>query len=120
MDTGFLTTHPCPMRPVDIQVIGQELAIRWDDGTETFILLERLRRACPCAVCRGEGDLLGRWSAPVGQPLTAASFELRAIRQVGGYGIQPEWADGHATGIYPFELLRRLGSDWSEPNTPEV
>jgi len=27
---------------------------------------------------------------------------------VGGYAIQPVWADGHATGIYSFDYLRRI------------
>jgi len=32
------------MRPTDIQQIGGELAVKWDDGGETFISLESLRR----------------------------------------------------------------------------
>ena len=31
------------MRPLDIQHIGKELAVKWDDGGESFIPLERLR-----------------------------------------------------------------------------
>jgi DUF971 family protein len=27
---------------------------------------------------------------------------------VGGYAIQPVWADGHATGIFSFDYLRRV------------
>jgi len=27
---------------------------------------------------------------------------------VGGYAIQPVWADGHATGLYAFDYLRRV------------
>jgi DUF971 family protein len=27
---------------------------------------------------------------------------------VGGYGIQPVWADGHDSGIYSFDYLRKL------------
>jgi len=27
---------------------------------------------------------------------------------VGGYAIQAVWADGHATGIYSFDYLRRI------------
>ncbi|HTA95201.1 MAG TPA: gamma-butyrobetaine hydroxylase-like domain-containing protein, partial [Verrucomicrobiae bacterium] len=42
------------MLPADIQQIGNELAVRWGDGGESFILLEKLRRACPCAGCKGE------------------------------------------------------------------
>jgi DUF971 family protein len=29
---------------------------------------------------------------------------------VGGYAIQPVWGDGHATGIYSFDYLKRVGS----------
>src|SRR3989454_8949279 len=47
------------MRPMDLQPIGDELAIKWDDGSESFISLEKLRRACPCAGCKGEADIMG-------------------------------------------------------------
>jgi DUF971 family protein len=47
------------MRPVDIQPIGKELAVKWDDGSEDFIPLEKLRRCCPCAGCKGEVDIMG-------------------------------------------------------------
>jgi ATP-binding protein involved in chromosome partitioning len=30
------------------------------------------------------------------------------IRYVGRYGLQFLWSDGHSTGIYPFEFLRKL------------
>jgi DUF971 family protein len=42
------------------------------------------------------------------QPLSAKAFELMRIVTVGGYAIQPVWADGHATGIYSFEYLKRI------------
>ncbi len=31
------------------------------------------------------------------------------LREVGRYALQPIWQDGHDTGIYSFDLLRRLG-----------
>jgi DUF971 family protein len=31
-----------------------------------------------------------------------------AIEYVGRYALQFYWSDGHSTGIYSFELLRRL------------
>ncbi len=40
---------------------------------------------------------------------TAGSFELRGWHLVGGYAVQPTWADGHGTGIYSYQYLRRLG-----------
>ena len=41
---------------------------------------------------------------------TEKSFVLQRHEVVGGYAIQFFWADGHSTGIYSYELLRRLGA----------
>lgn len=102
------------MRPIDLQVIGSDVAIKWEDGRESFISLETLRRACPCAGCIGERDVMGNLHKGPEQPLTARSFQLVRMARVGGYAIQPVWADGHATGIYSFEYLR--GLDTSQPS----
>ena len=59
----------------NLQVIGRELAIAWSDGHETVLPLEYLRQACPCAVCCGEPDVLGRGDKPEVKH-TTASFEL--------------------------------------------
>lgn len=92
-----------------LQIIGQELAVAWSDGHETYLPLEAVRRACPCAVCNGEPDVLGRGEKPTPQ-LTPDSFELVSHERVGGYGWQPKWADGHNTGIFSVDYLRRLDS----------
>ena len=96
------------MRPLDIQHIGGELAIKWEDGGENFIALERLRRCCPCAGCQGEVDILGHLYKNPDRPLTAQAFELVRFASVGGYAIQPVWADGHATGLFSFEYLKQI------------
>ena len=96
------------MRPLDIQPIGSELAVKWDDGSESFIPLETLRRCCPCAGCKGETDIMGNVYKNPAQPLTPRAFELVRFTVVGGYAIQPVWADGHATGIYSFDYLKRV------------
>ena len=96
------------MRPVDLQQIGEELAIKWDDGTESFILLEKLRRCCPCAGCKGEMDVMGNLYKNPDRPLSAAAFQLVRIATVGGYAVQPYWADGHATGLYTFDYLKNV------------
>lgn len=98
------------LAPTTVQIIGSELAIAWSDGVETYIALERLRRACPCAVCGGEPDVMGNVIRPQNE-YSANSFDLAGYDFVGGYGLQPRWADGHSTGIYSFEYLRRLGAD---------
>jgi len=98
------------MRPQDLQTIGHELAVKWEDGSESFLTLERLRRACPCAGCKGEIDILGNLHKNPDKPYAANAFELVKLVSVGGYAIQPVWADGHNTGIYSFEYLRRVAA----------
>ncbi len=96
------------MRPKDLQIIGTELAIKWEDGRESFITLEDLRRGCPCAGCMGERDVMGTLHKGPEKPLSKRSFELKSIANVGSYGITPIWGDGHRTGIYSFDYLARL------------
>jgi DUF971 family protein len=95
------------LSPEDIQLIGNELAIRWNDGLESFLNLEALRRACPCAGCGGEPDVLGEIVRP-SVTYVPTSFRLRSYQMVGGYAWQPTWEDGHSTGLYSFAYLRRL------------
>jgi DUF971 family protein len=106
------------MRALDIQPIGRELAIKWEDGTESFILFETLRRACPCAGCNGEPDVMGHLHKGPEIPLTAASFQLRSLVPIGTYAVQPVWADGHASGIYSFDYLSALGAAGAGEDAP--
>jgi DUF971 family protein len=94
---------------LDIQQIGQELAIRWQDGSETFIGLEKLRRSCPCAGCKGEMDILGNLYRNPERPYSQDAFRLVRLERVGGYAVQPVWADGHATGLFSWDYLKHLG-----------
>lgn len=99
------------LQPRMVQKIGAELAVAWSDGAESYLPLERLRRACPCAQCGGEPDVLGRLIRPQ-NVYSNGSFELVSYEFIGGYGLQPKWGDGHSTGIYSFQYLRRLaGAD---------
>ena len=95
------------MKPKNITVVNTILAIAWDDGHESYYDFEFLRRACPCALCNGETNVMVEYR-PSPQQLTPASFELRAWQYVGGYAIQPQWGDGHASGIYSFQYRRDL------------
>lgn len=96
--------------PENIQPIGNELAIRWNDGSESYLALEKMRRACPCAGCGGEADVLGRISKPH-VTYTPASFRLKSWQVIGGYALQPTWEDGHTTGLYTFPLLKQIGGN---------
>lgn len=96
------------MRPLDLQAIGDELAIKWEDGTESFIPLKKLRRYCPCAGCKGEMDIMGNLYKNPLKPLTPRAFQLIRLDRIGGYAVQPVWADGHATGLFSFDYLKQV------------
>ena len=96
------------MRPTDIQQIGDELAVKWDDGGESFIKLERLRRCCPCAGCKGEVDIMGNLYKGPDVPSPPQAFQLMRVSFVGGYAVQPFWGDGHSSGLFSFDYLRRV------------
>jgi DUF971 family protein len=96
------------MRATDVQRIGQELAIKWENGREDYIAFDKLRRACPCAGCKGERDIMGNLYKGPDQPLTEQAFEMRQLNMVGTYAVQPVWADGHNTGLYSFEYLQEI------------
>lgn len=91
----------------NVTLIGDELAIAFDDGMEVYLPLPRLRHACPCAVCQGEPDALGRVVRPNVERGPRA-YELLKFQVIGGYALQLFWADGHSSGIYSFAYLRGL------------
>ena len=99
------------MKLADMQVVGNQLALKWDDGGEQFIALDELRKVCPCAVCVGEIDVLGQMHKGPSAPLNEASFQANRLQMVGGYAVQVFWGDGHSAGLYSFDLLREMRSD---------
>ena len=100
-----------PVVPQTVMLVGGELAIVWEDGREDYIPLEKLRRGCPCAMCKGERDILGNVYRGPERPLTPRSFQAVAHRRVGGYALQIDWADGHNDGIYSWETLLGLAEE---------
>ncbi|MFK7824675.1 MAG: DUF971 domain-containing protein [Oligoflexales bacterium] len=90
-----------------IQEIWQKdestLGIIWSDGLESSFNVVDLRRSCPCAVCvdemTGKRKLLASEVASSVRPVT--------VKSVGRYALNVEFNDGHNTGIYSFESLRR-------------
>jgi DUF971 family protein len=91
----------------NVAVIGNELALSFVGGFEAYLELSMLRRSCPCALCQGEPDALGRVVRPI-QELGAGAFLLQKFETVGGYAIQFFWGDGHSSGIYSYSYLQKL------------
>jgi DUF971 family protein len=83
---------------------GKALGILWEDGHASVYSPHALRLICPCAGCVDE--MTGQ---PILDPATVpAGIYPTAIHYVGRYALQFMWSDGHDTGFYPFELLRKV------------
>jgi DUF971 family protein len=94
------------LRPTAVEPTedGRRLRIIWRDGHISEYGPRSIRLACPCAGCVDEYS--GR---PLLDPSTVPEgINPVAIEYVGRYALQFTWPDGHATGIYPWDLLRRL------------
>lgn len=98
------------LTPTDVAVSRSAgtCTVTWADGAVHVHQLTDLRAWCPCAPCNDERE--ARKSNPFvvlsGAPPTA---ELGELQQVGGYALRFVWADGHNTGIWSYDYLRRLG-----------
>ncbi|HEX6419284.1 MAG TPA: DUF971 domain-containing protein [Acidimicrobiales bacterium] len=83
------------------------VTITYHDGHVAHFGLERLRKACPCALCRGLRDR-GEEAWP--RPGSPVPLRVVDARRHGAWGVVLAWNDGHDTGIYPFRSLR----EWDE------
>lgn len=95
--------------PTHIELIGQEVAIVWDDGLETFHPFERLRAASPSAANLGERDILGNRYGGQG-PKSFPGVQVIGWERVGNYALRFDFSDGHRTGLYSFDYLRQLAA----------
>ena len=94
--------------PVDIQLVGAEVAIRWDDGKESYLSFATLRANSPSAETRGERDIFGHQYGGEA-PKNYVGVEVTGWERIGNYAIRFEFSDGHRTGLYGYDLLRQLG-----------
>ena len=86
---------------------GTALRIVWEDGAESVLAPRALRIRCPCAACVDE--MTGRRTIePASVP---EGVHPLGIDLVGRYAINIRWSDGHDTGFFPFDYLRRLGEE---------
>lgn len=96
------------LHPLDVQLIGSEIAIRWSDGAESYIGAERLRANSPSAEVKGEQDIFGNQYGGETKK-SHAGVAVTGWEQVGNYAIRFDFSDGHRTGLYSYSLLRELG-----------
>jgi ATP-binding protein involved in chromosome partitioning len=87
----------------EVEILPEMVRVTWPDGHEALFDNHALRAACPCAVCVDEytGDkLLDPASVP-------ADIAVEAVQPLGNYAVSFSWSDGHTTGIYSWDYLRK-------------
>ena len=93
---------------------GTGVEIDWKDGHASAWTFAWLRDACPCATCNEEREHTGRQP---GEPKPKAASLLQLYEAparpvettpVGKYAIRFKWTDGHESGIYSWDYLRRM------------
>ena len=95
-----MNTTPTAIR-LDLET--NALHITWVDAHESEYSGGRLRFVCPCAQCRGH------FPGQVPEPVWDAVKDVRVTNAeaVGSYAIRLHFSDGHNTGIFSFEHLRK-------------
>lgn len=88
------------------------MEIAFSDGRTFKLPYEFLRVYSPSAEVRGHGP--GQEVLQVGK----RNVEIRSLEPVGSYAVQPQFSDGHSTGIYSWDYLYELGENqdklWSQ------
>jgi DUF971 family protein len=104
------------LTPSKVRVLkteGTGMEIDWEDGHKSHWNFAWLRHACPCATCveerQAEGREPGEPKAKPKQLLQMYEPPARpgSAQAVGRYAIQFNWLDGHSSGIYSWDFLRR-------------
>lgn len=88
------------------------IKIDWKDQHRSEYTLAYLRDECPCATCTGAHGTepqKSNYSKP-GElfPMFKPTLKMLKVEPVGNYAIRIEWSDGHSTGIYSFDHLRKI------------
>lgn len=104
-----LKTQPCNTFPVEIKLhqVSRLLEISFQDGHVFKLPYEYLRVYTPSAEALGHAP--GQEILQVGKE----NVTITELKPVGNYAIAPQFSDGHNTGIYTWDLLYQLGSEYS-------
>jgi len=98
----FKRTGSAPPEEIDLTSDGQ-LRIVWAGGSETKVPFKKLRDHCPCAMCVEE------WTGRKTLDPATIPDDIRplSITPIGNYAVQFAWSDGHDSGLYTWDTLRK-------------
>jgi len=93
-----------PPRSIERLPEERDLLLAWQDGLQRRLRYLSLRAECMCARCVDE--ITGERILDV-EGLDP-EIMIEGMELVGNYALKIRWSDGHDTGLYTWEHLRRL------------
>jgi DUF971 family protein len=114
LDKKLPTDAVTPKKVRVMKTEGTGVEIDWKDGHHSKWNFAWLRNACPCATCHEDREHTGR------KPGEAKPKEQKLlmlyeppilpleITPIGKYALKFKWSDGHESGIYSWDYLRRV------------
>ena len=103
------TTTPRP-KHLDLKK-DTALTVHWDDGHVSTYPIDYLRKMSPSAEMRVLREQMAKNPLTVLPPSTLMDGEkivATGAQMVGNYAVKIHFSDGHDTGIYSWEYLRRI------------
>ena len=99
---------PNSPRPIDIKLhqASRLLEIKFDNNMECMLSCEFLRVYSPSAEVKGHGP--GQEVLQIGKE----DVNITAIEPVGNYAVRLVFSDGHNTGLYSWDYLYDLASNY--------
>ncbi len=104
---GLSSSSPTPTA-ITVHQQSRVLEVGFSDGAHFRIPFELMRVYSPSAEVQGHGpgqEVLQTGKREVG---------LVGLHPVGNYAVQPQFSDGHDTGIFTWDYLYHLGSRQDE------
>ncbi len=84
------------------------LTITWGDGTRSFYPIDYLRRMSPSADMRSLREQMTKNPLTVLPGSAVSRIVAEDAELVGNYAVKIVFSDGHASGIYSWNYLRRI------------
>lgn len=100
---GLTASTPTPTE-ITVHQQSRKLEVAFSDGARFQIPFELMRVYSPSAEVKGHGP--GQETLQTGK----RDVNITALAPVGHYAVQPQFSDGHESGLYSWEYLYELGS----------
>ncbi|MBY0236826.1 DUF971 domain-containing protein [Roseateles sp. PN1] len=100
---GLNSSTPTPTE-ITVHQQSRLLEVAFSDGARFQIPFELMRVYSPSAEVKGHGP--GQETLQTGK----RDVNITALAPVGHYAVQPQFSDGHESGLYSWEYLYELGA----------